>query len=204
MLLLIEFAAQEGLPVALKDNDGNVYRSRTEYTSYAIGGVAGGVMGVLGIGYAARNTVSWKNADEFYQAVKQRIGAEALYGPNTVVNYGPPAPGDLMLRKTHCALVYRVYPPGERHPLAGDTKIPSFPGAATAKQQSHVTEYFKGTVGSDGVTLSRDPDQDYHYDYLNSRADAKRNAELIYFANAAQIHSDNFVFCKYAAAVLES
>ncbi len=203
MLLLIEYASQEGLPVSLQDNDGNRYRSTTNYTSYEVGGAAGVLFAVTGMG-GIKKTVSWQNADQFYQAVRQRIGAKALYGPNTVANYGPPAPGDLMLTETHCALVYKVYAPGERHPQSSNTNIPNFPGPATAKEQFNVTEYFKGTVEPQyGMTFHREPDKEYHFDYLNSRSKHKRNAELLYFANATQTRADGFLFCTYAPSVLE-
>ncbi len=203
MLLLIEYASQEGLPVSLQDNDGNRYRSTTNYTSYEVGGRMGVLFVVTGLG-GIKNTVSWQNADQFYQAVRQRIGAEALYAKNTTVVSGAPAAGDLMLTETHCALVYKVYAPGERHPQSGNSNIPNFPGSDKAKEQFNVTEYFKGTVDSQsGQTLHREPDNESHFDYLNSRSKHKRNAELILFANVTQTRSDGFRFCTYAQSVLE-
>ena len=55
----------------------------------------------------------------------------------------------------HTALVYKTYGPGITHPKAKDTSIPDFPGGDAAMKQKNVTEYFKGTVDSDGKTLTR-------------------------------------------------
>src|SRR5262245_9823694 len=124
MLLLIEFAAKEGLPVTLEDNDNNQYSSRESETVYYKGGQAGKYM----FANLAKRSVTWRDSAEFYDAVKRRIGAEALWKENTEVNYGAPVAGDLLLNKSHCALVFRVYPPGVRHPKSNDFEIPIFPG----------------------------------------------------------------------------
>ena len=71
-------------------------------------------------------------------------------------------------------------------------------------QQFYTTEYFRGTVNDDGVTTYRRPDKDIHFDYLNSRGEDKRNAEVIYYANAAQLADDGFEFRKYAPKVLDN
>ena len=194
MLLLIEFASKQGLPVSFKDNDDNRYSSSEDRAVYFAPGWPSDI-----------HIADWNTSEEFYQVVKRRIGTEALWKRNTVANYAGPAPGDLMLTESHCALVYRVYPPGIPHPQWDNPRVPSFPGGDTAMEQGFVTEYFKGTTVPypQDVTAHRRPDNDYHFDYLNSRGNAKRNAELIYFANARQAVQAGFVFCKYSAQVLE-
>ena len=46
------------------------------------------------------------------------------------VNPNLPAPGDLLSKSDHTALVFKVYPPGQDHPRASDASIPIFPGDA--------------------------------------------------------------------------
>jgi hypothetical protein len=67
-----------------------------------------------------------------------------------------------------------------------------------------VTRYFMGTRDEDDRTAYRSMDVWWHADYLNSRGDAKRNAELIYFANVAQLRGDGFQFRLYSDTVLEN
>ena len=117
MLLLIEFAASNGLPVTLRDNDGNAYSSKGEVT-YHQRRIWG-----LPTGYLGANT--WGNKDEFYQVVRDRIGAEALFKENTASdNNFVPAMGDLLLNSSHCAIVFRVYPPGAPHQLWNNSTVP--------------------------------------------------------------------------------
>ena len=184
MLLLIEFAARHFLTIELQDNDGRRYNSQED----------------------GSGSLKWWNWWEFYEAVKQRIGARSLFMKNTVPagNTGTtPRPGDLLLNATHCALVWAVYPPGVSHPRIHDSKLSNFPGHEAALEDFNRQEYFKGTTlpyPSD-VTAHRAPDSDVHFDYLNSRGNAKRNAELIYFANARQAVEAGFSFREYAPQV---
>ncbi len=194
MLLLIEFASKQGLPVSFEDNDGNRYSSSEDRAVYFAPGWPSDI-----------HIADWNTSEKFYVVVKRRIGSKGLYKRNTVANYAGPAPGDLLLTESHCALVYRVYPPGIPHPQWNNPRVPSFPGGDTAMEQGTVTEYFKGTTVPypQDVTSNRGPDKDYHFDYLNSRGNAKRKAELIYFANARQALQAGFAFCQYSAQVLE-
>jgi hypothetical protein len=196
MLLLVQFAAQNGLALTFEDNAERRYISKAPGTILTI---------KLGEGSLMFTDPSWSTPDEYYAALRQRIGAESLWKHNTVKNPHGPQPGDLLLSDEHAALVYFTYPPGLRHPKQDDMSVPNFPGPDEAKKQVNVTEYFKGTVlPGYGLTVSRLPDQDAHFDYLNSRADAKRNAELIYFANARQAHDDGFEFRAYSLSVLNN
>ena len=73
-------------------------------------------------------------------------------------------------------------------------------------KESTVTQYFRGDTvnGEEGTrTASRLPGKDWHFDYLNSRGDAKRNAELIYFANAKDFLKYGFEFRIYSDEVLK-
>jgi hypothetical protein len=205
MMLLVQFAAKEGLALTFKDNGGARYISKAD-----------GVMANIGSTRILITDLSWKTPEEYLAVVQRKIGVEALWKHNTVKNqYGPQA-GDLLMIYTekwwglrtdrhHAALVYRPYPVGTSHPQEKDTSIPNFPGGDAAEEQVNVTEYFKGTVDPDsGVTLSRAADGDSHFDYLNSRASSKRNAELIYFANSRQATADGFEFRMYGSNVLDN
>ena len=63
-------------------------------------------------------------------------------------------------------------------------------------------------MDADGVTVSRVPEGPFkgnvHFNYLNSRSSWKRNAELIYFANARQLREDGFEFYEYSLAVTDN
>jgi hypothetical protein len=204
--LLIRFAAKEGLAVSFGDNAGRRYISKAE----------GEVLPPLEFGLDPRPNLraikaavtgreTWNTPQEFTEVVEQRIGAEALWKRNTARNWGGPQAGDLMLTEDHAALVFGVYAPGQWHPKWRDVTIPDFPGDEAAKAQVHQLEYYKGTVSAEtGVTSYRRPDDDYHFDYLNSRSKHKRNAELIYFANKRQAVEDGFVFCSYGSTVLDN
>jgi hypothetical protein len=198
MMLLIRYAAKEGLPVTFEDNAGKKYRSTDDYIHF------GGV-----------------NPTDLYIAiVHDKIGVEALWKRNTVVNPTGPTAGDLLIRwssKTftmgkikvevednhHAALVIRHYNIGVSHPLEKD-KMPDFPGAESAEDMLNLnkTQYFRGTTDKNGVTVSRRPDRDVHFDFLNSRSSAKRNAEVIYFANARQLQEEGYQFRMYSNNVL--
>jgi hypothetical protein len=129
---------------------------------------------------------------------------------NTEVNSNGPDPGDLMMRyggirrRHHTALVLSVYAPLAVHPQWRNPGVPDFPGSDAAEKQAHVTRYFMGTKNGDGATAYRGPDMWWHFDYLNSRSDAKRNAELIYFANENQFRADDFEFRMYSESVIDN
>jgi hypothetical protein len=212
MLLLIEFAADQGLAVTFIDNEDQLYISKAE-----------GVF-VDSIAYQHRHRLSpppgtqvpelqakvvsrdlrWNTRYEFTTVVKRRIGAKSLWRRNTIVNPHGPQAGDLLLSESHAGLVFAAYPPGVDHAKLFDRGITDFPGSDAAKEQVNKTAYFKGTVNIYGRTAYRSADGDTHFDYLNSRSNKKRNAELIYFANARQAQDDGFQFCMYGKQVLDN
>jgi hypothetical protein len=218
LTLLIDFAAQNGLAVTFQDVDDWRYISKadsafkpvTRYLSYDTSPPQVKTK-------AEARFPNWHgNKEAFAITVRQFIQTKSLWKNNTERNQVGPGPGDLMMifetgaggrvTENHTALVYRVYPPGRSHVKWNDYSVPNFPGPDAAKADFNQTEYFKGTVfqGSQ-VTISRMPDTDTHFDYLNSRADAKRNAELIYFSNAWQaVNQDGFEFRKYSSNVTDN
>src|SRR5262249_50335974 len=104
----------------------------------------------------------------------------------------------------HTALVFQSYAPQVSHPLENRKDLPSFPGRDQANNEP-TTEYFRGTVDtSTGVTAYRSSDKDTHIDFLNSPADKKRIAELIYFANARQLKDDGFGFYRFGQSVVSN
>ena len=210
MMQLINFAASNGLPLTFVDNAGVRYISKAEGAILRFS-----VLGKRSI-LSDDSDFTWSTREKYTSVVQRKIGVEALWEHNTTENPKGPMPGDLMIAfhrkggflwatRHHAALVYTVYPAGSSHPKQNDKGVPDFPGPDDAMKQTNVTEYFKGTVDDDsGATVSRQPDGDVHFDYLNSRGDAKRNAELIYFANARQIADDNFEFRVYSSNVLDN
>lgn len=207
MMLLIDFAALNGLPVTFEDNAGRRYISKAEGVLVPLYGVHYGL-------YRLDEDKTWSTPEEFYEMVKRRIGTEALWKRSTVVNPSGPMAGDLMMSwgsrpgggsfRHHTALVYRVYKVAELHPKWQDKSVPDFPGDDKAKNQSSVLEYFRGTVDENGVTAYRHIDGRVHFDYLNHRGAAKPKAELIYYANALQLSDEGFEFRMYAANVLDN
>jgi hypothetical protein len=199
IMLLINFAADYGLPVTFNDVDGYVYISKGSYAYGRNGWIP----------------FPWLTKQAFTQIVQKNIQTKALWEQNTVKNSSGPKPGDLLMRLTyypthikvdkhHTAPIFAVYPAGTPHPRARDLNLPSFPGDDKAMEEFGVTEYFRGTVNVDGRTAYRHEDRHIHFDYLNSRGDDKRNAELIYYANASQFADDGFEFRKYAPKVLDN
>ncbi len=198
IMLMIDFAAQSGLPLSFYDVDDWLYASKAA-TPY-------GPFRKLG--------TPWATKADYTRIVQQNIQTKSLHERNTKINVAGPQEGDLMMRYTttvlgitdkhHTALVFAVYPPGKAHPRENDAKLPSFPGDDAALKQFNVTEYFRGTVDDDGKTAYRRADKDIHFDYLNSRGEDKRNAELIYFANAAQLKDIGFEFRQYSSDVLDN
>ena len=212
MLLLIEFAAERGLAVTFEDNGGSRYVSKAQATIVQFGSMQAQV-----------DEKQWSTPAEFTKVVHRKIGVEALWKHNTVINQHGPQPGDLMIIygiqinreaglggmtvRHHASLVYRVYPPATPHPKWNDKNVPNFPGSGKAEKQVNVTEYFRGTVDEKtGATVNRhEVDwKDTHFDFLNSRSSAKRNAELIYWANARQLREEGFQFREYGPSVLDN
>src|SRR4051794_28807293 len=203
--LLIEFAAAHGLCVTFTDGKDRRYISK-----------AGGlVQGSPGGKYELDDDVTWDSKEEFLATVRKRTSAWDLFYHNSRVNEYGPVPGDLMLRAeakddSHAALVFGTYAPGQpafpeyRDPAG----YPSFPGGDAAMKNYNQTRYFRGDVDADGVTIAREPkapfDKDVHFNYLNSRGNKKRNAELIYFANARQMREDGFDFFEYSLLVTDN
>jgi hypothetical protein len=118
--------------------------------------------------------------------------------------------GPISYPASHAALVFGTYMPGQRAvPEYQDVKgYPDFPGGDAAMKAFNQTRYFRGDVDADGVTLAREPkppfDKDVHFNFLNSRGDAKRNAELIYFANDRQLRDEGFDFYEYSLLVTDN
>src|SRR5579885_1908555 len=201
--LMVEFAYRKKLCVSFKDNVTGLYISKA----------SGLITGFPGR-HELSDSITWNSRDEFLHVVQKRTSAKDLVLNNTRVNDAGPTAGDLMLRyqngEGHAALVFYSYdvgvPPG---PEAQDSKTyPSFPGGDAAMAAHDQTRYFRGDVDKNDVTLSRDLrppfDKDVHFNYLNSRGNKKRNAELIYFANARQLKEQGFDFYEYDLFVTDN
>lgn len=223
MLLIINFAEQEALPLTFTDNQGILYSSNAggqnpssgmhiqyEKTDVMLptGGITINSFGQptwayaplelpSGIIYSGDN-LTWKNKDEYYSAIKQRINAEALFNNNTEMNPFGPQSGDLLLSDSHAGLVIDSYPPGVPHPKAGDSSIKSWVDPATALQEVNVLEYFRDNHGM----INDENKTKVHFDYLNHRGEKKPKAELIYFRRAMDAIADGFEFRKYKSGVL--
>ena len=184
LTLLIEFAAQKGLPVSLRSDDGVRLISKATRqvpTSYV----------------SVHRTYSWSNKDEYLRAVINRLNAKSVFNSNTVVNPRGPEPGDLMSKPDHTALIYKMYPPGLPHPKWNEkSRIPIFPGPQQARLQLHQTEYFREDPTK--------PTTSVHVDYLNHRGEGKEAAELIYYADAARMRQDGFQFRMYRREVMDN
>ncbi|MEZ5425759.1 MAG: hypothetical protein R2747_05805 [Pyrinomonadaceae bacterium] len=221
MLLMVEFAASQGLPLTFTDNQGIRYSSKdsgqypksgfsVHYDSVDVptGGVSVGPRGEVGweysrvqipnIDYTFGSEYSWKNKDEYYTAVKNRINSGVLYEKNTVVNNHGPQSGDLLLSDSHAGLVIDSYPPGVGHPKAGDTTIKSWVDQETALREINVLEYFRDNHG----VINEENRLKVHFDYLNHRGSKKPKAEIIYFRRAEDARNDGFEFRQYNSSVL--
>lgn len=198
---LVDFAEKHFLPVTFLDASGFLYCSKANIP-----------WGMLN---HTRRNLFWYSKSMFLGVVRTFIQVKSLYGFNTTENGSGPEPGDLLMRYKewpvigkvrlhHTALVFAAYPPGTPSSQASNMTIPNFPGDDQAMKDSQGTKYFRGTVDKDGKTANRLPDSDAHFDYLNSRGDDKRNAELIYYANARQFADDDFEFRIYAPRVLDN
>jgi hypothetical protein len=204
--LLIDFAAKNFLPVTFRDADGSLLCSKAQGTwrcsqSFPTKAELRGPLFV--------------HPAVFLGVVRKQIQVKSLWYWNTVENPSNFGPGDLMMRyssfagvttQDHAALVFAVYRPGTPHPRASDKTLKNFPGRDNAMQDFGGTEYFMGTpdVDNDWATSYKQPDIYWHFDYLNSRGDKKRNAELIYFANKNFFEADGFEFRQYAPRVLDN
>jgi hypothetical protein len=204
--MLIDFAYSHSLPLTFVDNDGK------KYSSWAKGESPYREIG------SWRWGKEWSNKEEYWEAVRDRIGTAAMFKRNTEAKRGDIEPGDLMIAYEavstpwgevasthHTALVYRVFKPGEHHPYEKSQGVPDFPGGEEAIKQTHQWEYFRGTIqgSKDGKPIiNRAPTKDVHINYLNYRSKRKDRAELIYFANARQLtEEDKMQFRWYADSV---
>ena len=184
LLVLIEFAVQQGLPVTFWDNDQVRYPSKgSRQTPSAL---------VL--------NRTWNTADEYIKAVTDRIQSKSLVNQNTVVNRLGPQPGDLMVKTDHTALVVAVYGVGVSHPKAYDKSIPTFPGHEQARLQMGQTEYFRAAT----PTATSEINSETHFDYLNHRGFGKERAELIYYTRVSEMRAQGFDFRQYKDGVLDN
>lgn len=187
-LLLIRYAAKQGLPLVFTDMDGIRYDSRLEQQDPVRGWFP----------------KTWKEQTAYENAVTDRIGTEALWSKNTTVNLLGPEPGDLMMKFTgnnaihHTALVYQVWLQGTAHPRVSDRSVPDFPADQPGREADEIaisqpnTEYFR----------DRDPNSDVHIDYLNHRSKRKNaGAELIYFARVSPFVTDGYQFRRWLLRV---
>jgi hypothetical protein len=143
---LIDFAADNGLPVTFLDVSGFLYCS--------LASVPWGMLHRI-------RTRPWFDKEAFLGVVRDFIRTKSLYKHNTVENPSGPKPGDLMIRykerfygavnqrMTHTALVFGTYPPGTPSPMEKNVAIPDFPGDDEARKQFNQTQYFRGTVDDD-------------------------------------------------------
>jgi hypothetical protein len=212
MTLLIDFAEKNKLCLTFTDDKGNRYISKAK-----------GIIRPATRGdWVLDEDISWNSKDSFVKTILGRTSAWDLAKHNSRINQYGPTPGDLMLRAkkgwfgpisypaSHAALVFGTYAPGQRaEPEYKDVQgFPNFPGGDAAMKAVHQTRYFRGDVDSNGRTISREPappfDKDVHFNFLNSRGDAKRNAELIIFANERQIRDEGFDFYEYSYLVTDN
>ena len=204
MLLIVNFAAQRGLPLTFADNDIWVYKSSGSGGSLFNPEIAR-TRGFMRAG----SVPVWKTKDEYYSAIKQKIGANALWRNNTEKNPAGPEPGDLLLGRGHAGLIFAVYLPNlsERwgdlaiprpHPRACDSSIIVYPGPTIAKTQIDVLEYFRDDEGPKGPVKAGT-----RFDYLNHRGQGKERAELIYYANVYDSDFDPYEFRMFTASVFQ-
>ena len=182
LLLLIEFAAREGLPVTFWDNDEVRYPSKGGRQTPA----------------ARFFNKTWNTVEEYIKAVTDRIQSKSVVNQNTVVNRSGPQPGDLMVKVDHTALVVQVYRAGAPHPRAQDKTIPVFPGHEQARLQVGQTEYFRQTMPPANASAET------HFDYLNHRGFGKEAAEMIYYTPVSEMRAQGFEFRSYKPGVLDN
>jgi hypothetical protein len=180
IILLIKFAAEQGLPVTFWDNDQVRYISKGTRQTPEDPRVL--------------RTRDWKNEDVYTEAVLSRVGAKALVQHNTVINPRGPETGDLMAKLDHAALVFAVYPPSVIHRKTLDKRIPVFPGHDIAKKQLNQTEYIRTPETTPWPYI----------DYLNHRGFGKERAELMYHASAQKMEDEGFEFRMYKPGVIDN
>ncbi|HEY7336131.1 MAG TPA: hypothetical protein VH639_14675 [Bryobacteraceae bacterium] len=202
MTLMIDFAAAQGLCLTFTDLNGIRYISKATRQHPA-------------------GLKSWGSSrDEYTKAVLDRLSAKSLLRKNTISNPRGPAPGDLILKEDHAALVYRDYPPGVSHPRADQygepspafpAAIPQFPGNERARTELNRLIYFRnrppiyGPLRSAGEEADRDRAAKIaHIDYLNHRGEGKEGAELILFASVPEITGLGFGFFSYSSSVIDN
>ncbi|MBS1795385.1 MAG: hypothetical protein JSS81_16125 [Acidobacteria bacterium] len=221
MALIVDFAAREGLPLTFTDNSDIRYSSwangqnpasgihmQYDRINVPTGGVTIGPGGqpqwmtapveIPGVSIHFGTNYTWSNKDQFYDAVKNRINAEALFNYNTEASSLGPQSGDLLLSSEHAGLVIDALPAGVPHPKAADMTIASWVDPATALRQVNVLEYFRDNHGN----INDENRIFVHFDYLNHRGSQKPKAELIYFRRAVDAVNDGFQFRRYSANVL--
>lgn len=190
MTLLIDFAANNGLPVTLWDNNS------VRYISKATGQYPDDSRWF--------HSRSWKDKDSYLNAVRRRVGADSLVNQNTVPDPIGPRPGDLMIKHDHASLVYRVYLPTVNHPRAYDKSIPLFPGNEIARTQLDQLEYFRKKIPGPDEMRPNEIDAGVHIDFLNHRGNGKQKAELMYYASAQEFLLEGFQFRMYAPGVIDN
>jgi hypothetical protein len=213
IMLIVQFAAKHNLCLTFRDGVDGMYISKA----------SGMISGPLGGPYELSDDITWNSQDEYLHVVQKRTSAKDLIFRNTRPNSTGPTAGDLMLRykaadhwyrdnsEGHAALVFYYYDVGvpcEDKVKNDERTYPSYPGDDKAKADFQQTKYFRGDVDENNVTISRELkppfDKDLHFNYLNSRSNKKRNAELIYFANARQLKEDGFDFYEYNLIVTDN
>jgi hypothetical protein len=184
ILLLIDFASEQGLPLTFWDNNQVRYPSK---------GTRQTPMPLL-------RGKTWSDKKAYVEAVTKRIGSKSLVDHNTVKNPLGPQPGDLMVKADHTALVFGVLKNGATHPKAYDRTIPLFPGGVIAQTQLNQLEYVRSRVSQD----HRGCPQTY-IDYLNHRGEGnKQRAELIYYADTSEAELRPFEFRMYKPGVIDN
>jgi hypothetical protein len=185
VFLLVEYAAAKGLPLTFLDNANVCYASKAPRQT------PGDLL----------FSKSWNTKDDFFRAVKARVGASSLLLKDTVQNPKGPEPGDLMLKSDHAALVFAVYLPGQRHPRSTETAIPLYPGRVQAARQTNILEYFRNEEGN----MIGPPPMVSHFDYLNHRGEGgKQQAELMLYARVDDPDFVDFRFRMFNPVVLEN
>ena len=194
ILLLVEFAAQQGLALTFTGPDGTLYCSKATERHPS----------------DARwlQDYSWGDKDAFIQVVRAQIGSKTLVERNTLVNPVGPQAGDLMLQAGHTALVLDWYAPGRTHRRAADTTsgVSSlFPGPDEAKKPLNQMRSFRADSRDDPGRS----DPKGRFDYLNYRGmgvddqPIKQKAELTYNASVTELEGSGVEFRKYDVGVLD-
>jgi hypothetical protein len=182
MLLIIDFAAANGLPLTFTGGNGIRYMSLMRWQDPPTG---------------QRDVLTWKDKDGFRKAVLRRLNAALLFDLNTEVNPAGPQPGDVMLSENHAAIVFDTHAAGKLHPYFA-RGIPTFPGPEQAAKELTQTEYFRGDPKVPGGNV--------HLDYVNHRGTGqpvKQQAELIYNADSVEMKKE-FQFRKFSGSVLDN